>query len=344
MGVHFYFGDKMDDVKKIDYSELSLFEKELKNIKIYGPIYWQSGAISTLFQPYKHYIILGEYLCLSTWLLALFAPLFGKKVYFWTHGWYGKESKIMKLFKKFFFKLGNQIFLYGERAKKLMINEGFDERRLHVIYNSLNYEEQLDTRSKLSPNREFYSKIFENDFSTIIFIGRLTKVKKLSWVIEAMRILNEKGIKVNFCIIGNGVEKSTLIEMVEGYHLKEQVRFLGAIYDEALIAEYICNADVCVSPGNVGLTAMHAMVFGTPVITNDDFNNQMPEYEAVVEGETGGVFINNDIENLASKIEYWIGGHVDREITRKNCFNQIDSYFTPYYHLTVRENVIKTNS
>ena len=40
---------------------------------------------------------------------------------------------------------------------------------------------------------------------------------------------------------------------------------------------------MCVSPGNVGLTAIHSLTYGTPVLTHDNFNFQMPEAEAIEE-------------------------------------------------------------
>lgn len=343
LGVDFYFGDKMADVKKLDYSELSHFKSELRNRRIAGPIYWQSGALSVLFRPYKHYIILGEYFCLSTWVIALLAPILGKKIYFWTHGWYGKERGMMKLFKKLFFKLAQDIFLYGNRAKELMVKEGFREDKLHVIYNSLNYDEQISIRKELSPSK-IYQNLFSNSLPVLFFIGRLTAVKKLNWAIEAIAILKRKDLNVNFCIIGEGEEKDKLAHLSHSLDLDEHIKFIGGLYDEKLIAEYIYNADICVSPGNVGLTAMHSLVFGTPVITNNDFMTQMPEFEAIVEGETGGFFIDGDVSDLANTIEKCMLKYLSRDKIRNSCFAQIDRYFNPNYQLKIIENVIKTNS
>lgn len=39
----------------------------------------------------------------------------------------------------------------------------------------------------------------------------------------------------------------------------KNVWFYGSCYDEQTNAELIYNADMCVAPGNVGLTAIHAM-------------------------------------------------------------------------------------
>ncbi len=68
---------------------------------------------------------------------------------------------------------------------------------------------------------------------------------------------------------------------------KGRIWLYGACYDEEIIGELIFNAQLCVSPGNVGLTAMHSLVYGTPVITHNNFSNQSPEFEAIIDGKTG---------------------------------------------------------
>lgn len=79
--------------------------------------------------------------------------------------------------------------------------------------------------------------------------------------------------------------------------------FYGACYDEKQIAEFLYNADLCVSPGNVGLNAMHAMTFGCPVIRHSNMVAQMPEVEAIEDGLTGTYFEENNIESLAQSIK-----------------------------------------
>ena len=90
LDIDFVFGDKYLDVKKMDYSLISHTVKEVKNVRL-GPFYWQQGSVSYAFKNYDSYILLGEYLCLSSWIIALIARLRNKKVIYWTHGWYGNE-------------------------------------------------------------------------------------------------------------------------------------------------------------------------------------------------------------------------------------------------------------
>ena len=59
------------------------------------------------------------------------------------------------------------------------------------------------------------------------------------------------------------------------------------------------------SIGNIGLTAIHSLSFGTPVASHDNFENQMPEVEAIIDGENGFLFEENNSNDLIDKIEQW---------------------------------------
>jgi glycosyltransferase involved in cell wall biosynthesis len=338
LGVDFYFGDKMDDVKKIDYSLLSNYKGELKNIKIFSAFYWQKGAVSLLFKKYDKYIILGDYHCLSTWCFMLLNKFSNKKIYLWSHGWYGNENFIKKVIKKIFFNLSDGIFLYGNYAKRLMIKEGFHKQDLHVIYNSLNFDDQLLVRGKFQKSTVYFNH-FKNDYPVLIFIGRLTKLKKLDQLINACKILFKKEIFVNVVFIGSGIEEERLKE--EAYSIKDNVWFYGACYEEEKIGELIYNATICISPGNVGLTAIHSLVYGTPVITHSDFNNQMPEFEAIEEDVSGSFFLKDNEIDLANKIINWLFNSQSRQNIRDNCYKIIDDKYNPHVQLDIISRILE---
>ena len=335
----FYFGDKMGDIKKLDYSQLNNVQKELRNITLIPPIYFQSGAVRLSFKDYSHFIILGEYYCISTWILLIICRIFSKKTHLWTHGWYGNESVLKKRFKKVFFNLGNNILLYGEYAKKLMINEGFSPDKLHVIYNSLDYDCQLVVRRTLQESNIYYKK-FKNKNPVLIFIGRLTKTKELHLVLLALQKLINKGNKYNLVFVGEGEEKETLQNQVKTLNLVDNVWFYGASYEEKEIGELLYNSELCISPGNVGLTAMHSLMYGTPVITHNDFKKQMPEFEAIVEGESGDFFIKGDVTSLVDTINNWTSNNLDRKSVREICYKIMDTLYNPEFQISTIKNIL----
>lgn len=339
----YLFGDNNGDIKLMDYSLLKGKVIVTHTIKLGYGSYYQKGVLRLLFKNYDSYIILGDTRSISTWLFIIMARLFPKKrVYLWSHGWYGKETRFERILKKIFFKLPNGgVFLYGNHARKLMIEEGFEPDKLFVIHNSLAYDKQLKIRKQITSS-SIYSDYFGNTNPTLIFIGRLTKVKKLHLLIEMMQLFKEKKKLFNLVFIGDGSEKNSLIELVRNKGLINQVWFYGACYDEFKNAELIYNADLCVAPGNVGLTAMHVMVFGTPVMTHNDFSYQMPEFEAIKPGITGDFFTRDNVESMAECVEQWfIAKTGKREDIRQSCYKEIDEYWTPEYQIQVFKEKLK---
>lgn len=338
----FVFGDSMSDVKKMDYSLLKHPVTETHTRRIFGGWYYQPGFVRKLFQGYTHYILLGETRAISTWLFLIMSKFFPRKrVYLWSHGWYGKETTSERIVKKFFFRLPNGgVFLYGNYARDLMINEGFSASKLFVIHNSLAYDQQISIRKNLKKS-SVYTDYFKNENFNLIFVGRLTSVKKLDMILESIAINREKGKIYNLTLIGTGEKKESLEKLTEKLGLQDNVWFYGPCYDEKKLSELIYNADLCVSPGNVGLTAMHSLVFGTPVITHDDFSHQMPEFESIKEKETGIFFKYDNLESLASKINEWFDSVRDRECVRKKCMKEVDDFWTPYYQIEILKKGLK---
>ncbi|WP_264297021.1 glycosyltransferase [Escherichia coli] len=146
---------------------------------------------------------------------------------------------------------------------------------------------------------------------------------------EALAKLGNRNYKL--IIIGNGPEETHLKQAVKKLNLISMVTFMGEIHDESILSWLIYNSDICISPGNVGLTAMHSLVYGTPVITNNDFCHQMPEYEAIDEEKNGGFFEANNIESLAQKIEEWSNKILttDRGLLRNECRKPILLKYNP---------------
>lgn len=339
--IDFYFGDLMPSIKRLDTNRLKGFQKILptrQTLRMYRYI----GMQPLLGKDYTHYILDGDFRCISSWVF-LFRALFrsNKKTYVWTHGWYGRESFLKRLIKKLFFHLTDGIFVYGDRAKFLMVQNGFSADKIHVVHNSLSYDKQIILRQGLT-EEPIYKEHFNNSFKNLIFIGRLTSVKRLDLILQAIKILKDRGENYNLTLIGDGPECTKLQGLTKALGIDERVWFFGPSYEEATNARLIYNADLCVSPGNVGLTAMHTLVFGTPVITHNSFEYQMPEYEAIRDCVTGSFFQYGQADSLATAITHWFDKFAGkRKQVREVCYQEIDQNWNPYYSLNIFKNAFK---
>ena len=335
--IDYLFGASLGDIKQMDTSLLKGHVEKTQTKHLPQGWNWQPGLLKKLFKKYDRYLLIGESRALATWFFCIMASLVGKrnKVYFWTHGWYGKETGLEKLLKKLYFSLaGGGIFLYGNYARELMIKEGFRPEKLYTIHNSLDYERQLELRQHIRPT-DVYKSHFNNDNKTIIVIGRLNARKKLEMLLNAVRNLKTKNHYFNVVFVGDGGERQKLESLTSDYGIRDQVWFYGACYDEVKNAELIYNADVCVMPGDIGLTAIHCLSFGTPCITHDDFPHQGPEFEAIHEGETGSFFHSGDVSSLVNTLMSWFNRHEDRNTIRNACYSEIDAQWTPQFQVDV---------
>ena len=334
--IDWYFGDDRQDIKCYDTAVHSRCHI-LPVKKFVGSLYYAKGELGLLFRKdYQTFLMLNSTHNVSVWAFALCKRLFfrKKRVYYWCHGWYGKESGMEKRIKKFLLRTADGIFTYGEYARDLMIREGFNGSKIWPIHNSLDYERQIALRQS-GLECAVYQEHFGNTQPVILFIGRQTPVKRLDLLVKAMSILRQQGHSYNLVLVGDGSERESLELLVREEHLEKYVWFYGACYDEATNARLIYNADLCVAPGNIGLTAMHTMVFGTPAITHNSFEWQMPEFQAIKDGLTGTFFERDNVQSLADAIQRWTATHTDREAVRQACYLEIDSFWTPQYQIEV---------
>lgn len=331
--IDWHYGESIDNIKELD-SKILKNTKKIKTLR-FGFCYWQIGILKLLFsKKYQIYLMTGESRNISLWMFAILKKIVArkKKLYLWGHGWYGRENFIKKFLTKLNLTLVDGLFVYGNYAKKIGIEQGNDSGKIFVIHNSLDHNNHLKLRNSLTKS-SLFGDFFENNYPTLIFIGRLTKVKKLDLLFKALGNLQKRHEQYNLVLVGDGAEKKHLQQLAADLNIKTW--FYGASYNDNETASLIYNADLCVSPGNVGLTGIHTMTFGTPVITHSNFKNQMPEFEAINTGKTGNFFEEDNVESLANTIHNWFMNHKNREKVREACYDEIDTHWTPEFQLKV---------
>lgn len=340
---HFFYGDNLNGVETIDFEreEFSSNRDQIHKVQNYwmkkNRLVWQQGVIrECLNSKFDFAVFTGEMSRLSTWIAALICRFRGMKVVFWGHGLYGNEKELKLMIKKTFFRLADKHLLYERRAKKIMIQRGFAPENLYVVFNSLDYDAHKNLRHKFQLlNKKDVFPFFTDPFlPVVIFIGRLTCVKKIDMLLQAMNQINDKTTQVNLVIVGDGPERDSLEELGKSGLKNGWLYFTGACYDEEVNGRYLSKADLCVSPGNVGLTAIHSLSFGTPVCTHGNMYHQMPEAGAIQTGYNGFFFKENDVNDLKIKIEDWLN-NMDRKQMRKKSYEIIDKYYNQHYQLTV---------
>ena len=102
----------------------------------------------------------------------------------------------------------------------------------------------------------------------LIFVGRLSKGKRVADIINAVSLLHN-----NECllIVGDGEERNNLENLVKQINMQERVSFLGAVIPKK-VSSCMDNADILIMNSDfegVPMTILEAFSHGLPVVTTN---------------------------------------------------------------------------
>ncbi len=291
---------------------------------------WQAVR-EALFGDFDAYILEGGYAIITNWLAIPIARLRGKRVLLYTHGWLRRESGFKALLRNCFYRLSDGLLLYGKRSRRIGLELGFPAEQLYVVNNSLDLD-KIDFFRK-SVSEETCIKFRDDWFHAnaqnpiIVSVGRLTSVKGFPLLLDAVAMLKSHGLEINILLVGEGSEGSLLKKKADD--LGVSLTLPGARYDEEFLSVCFSAADITVIPGAAGLTVIHSLSYGTPVITNNCSDKQMPESEAVYEGINGAIFHYGEAESLARCIEVVLHELPRSTMVANQCRSIVDAEYTP---------------
>ena len=326
-----------DSADSVPFETSNNFNIEVGRFRI-----WQTKQISSVLNSDSDVVVIwGAVHVLSSWIALILGQLVGKRVVLWSHGLYGKERWWLKNLRYIYYLLADGLLLYGAHSRALLSSMGYPRDRMWVINNSLDINKQKAIREALAcedVNRLRRSIFSQSSYDTIIgiFVGRLTSVKRLEAIASMVAKIRLHGVDFKFLFVGSGPSKSGILNEVRKCGQEDNIKFVESEYDEKQLARYFLASDLFVSPGNVGLGCMHAMVYGVPVASNKDMKVQMPEAEAICPSETGFVFDPDNVDDFVERFVEWSNFREHNlEKIRSYCFRMIDQWYSLDYQSEV---------
>ncbi len=308
---------------------------------------WQPAAVLAALR-YRPDVVIaqGSPYEVTTWLLTIIGRIFRIPILLWTHGLQGEESGVKWMVRAWLFRLSQGLLLYGDHAKRLLMAKGFAAHRLHVIYNSLDDCEQAAVSKQITPDD---CEAFRRSLGVgaqerlICFTGRLQPVKCLPWLLRALHLVVQRGRNVHLVLVGDGSERPVLESLAQELELTKLVHFLGASYDESRLGLVLSASDLAVVPSGAGLSVMHALGYGTPVLIHDEVEEHFPEWEAVKEGETGWFYRYDDLSDCTEKIVDALFPIPQKPAMAAACRSVINSRYNTTTHAHLFINAIATH-
>ena len=151
------------------------------------------------------------------------------------------------------------------------------------------------------------------DKSTVVLttVGNLNPKKGIQVIIDACKLLHDKGIRVELNVIGDGPDKSRLIGMVNTLGLSKNVNFVGIVPHQE-IGKYLARSTIFVfasfSEGRANVL-LEAMASGLPIVASAIDANK----ELIKDDVNGCLFNVGDSFDLAAKIEALVESEQIRE-------------------------------
>lgn len=179
-----------------------------------------------------------------------------------------------KQYKRDAIKNIDHFIAISERSKASLILEGANEDIITVI------GQRIDTERFHPAEKQNLSKNI-----TILFSGRLEFYKGIYEVIyAAKRLINDKNLSnysLNFILVGDGSQKTQLINLIKLLNIRNQVTIKSVPYSE--MPNVYQHADIFLAPSRATLTyqeqfstvLLEAQASGLPIVTT--YSGGIPE-------------------------------------------------------------------
>lgn len=140
-----------------------------------------------------------------------------------------------------------------------------------------------------------------SDVPVLIFVGRLMWYKNIKIIIEACKILKDRGRDFRMLMLGMGPEENAIKKFTRRLGMDDKIIFTGQIADRNELQIYYSAADLLVFPSvfdTNGLVVREAAASATPSVLVKD----SCAAEGIIDGETGFLCLET-AHSVASKID-----------------------------------------
>ena len=156
---------------------------------------------------------------------------------------------------KYIIRHADAVVCVSETGKKWVMETFWRKENIRVIYRW--FEFPIVERVK-------------NSIPKLGFVGRLTGLKNINKLIEALSEIQDE--KWNLEIVGDGEERQSLEYKVRNLWLASKIHFLGARSHEWIMQEFYPSVDIFVNPSLqewLPTTVIEALGMGCSVIATD---------------------------------------------------------------------------
>ncbi|MBF7042044.1 CDP-glycerol glycerophosphotransferase family protein [Campylobacter volucris] len=179
----------------------------------------------------------------------------------------------------------------SENKKNLADLYSIDENKFDFLENTINYDEIIQ-KSKEMLDEKIENKFFKKGYKIFINIARLSIEKDHAKLIKAFGVIHKENPKTILLILGDGILKEELSDLICELKLQKSVFLLGRISNPF---PYLKKADCFVMSSNhegQGIVLLESMVLNIPIVSTS-----FPCVYDVLK-DRGGLIVENSQDGL----------------------------------------------
>ena len=236
--------------------------------------------------------------------------------------------RIVNSMMNLFYNSSEQIWVQSTGFVQYLQSKGLDKSKIKVLLNT------VESFYKPENVLEKYKAYFPFGFN-IVFAGNIGVAQDFDTIINAAILLKNKNVLVNWIIIGEGRDKSRIVEKIYKLKLVSQFHFLGSFPNPEMPYFFACADALLVSLKSTEIFSLTIpsklqsyLACGKPIIGNIEG----VAASIIQESISGMCSSSGDYVNLAKNVELLSNKNiVERTQYGKNAY----SYFQNNYHRNI---------
>jgi glycogen(starch) synthase len=251
------------------------------NIKLFNDIFMYNILSATKFlnglikkENYRFDVV-----CVHDWLSSVAGLVIKNEskmpVIFHTHSteWGrsgGAGSEVVSHLEGAMAQNANRIITVSYAMQQDLIRHGWPQSKISVVWNGVDaerYNPRKIQQEAVKGIREKYG--IPNGWNMLLFVGRLTWVKSVRNLLQAMPLVLKEYPNTKLVILGKGEEQTDIVETAERLGIKDKVVYRFDFVNENERILHYAAADVCVFPSvyePFGIVSLEAMALEKPVV------------------------------------------------------------------------------
>lgn len=209
----------------------------------------------------------------------------GVGVVLWGHGYSVRDTPLSRRLRNWLGTKADAVVLYNHEARQRMIDEGFEASKLFVALNALDQGPIQAAREKWLADPHAIAA-FQKEYGldrgpVVLFVSRLYAQNRMDLLLHAAARLSDTHPDLTIALVGDGDQREHLRELAARLGITDRVVMPGAIYGEDKLAPWFLSATAFCYPDFIGLSVLHALGYGLPVVTNQNMWAHPPEAQCL---------------------------------------------------------------